>query len=250
MALVIGLDESGTGSWAGPFHVGAVACEVLPFNREVGRSLKDSKKLSDAVRRKLVPKIKANSIAFVTVEVSVPEIAQGARAAWRKGVSGALLELWSLCCRGCVSSDDLANATLLIDGPIDYPVMKVLKKLHPDPTFVIGADTRFPVVMAAAILAKTARNDAMTALDGLYPEFDWKSNAGYGVPAHLEACRKYGITPQHRAIARLDGFPVYRPQGWWDRNVTGTPSEPPQDAREEGLPHPGPEDGGEVPGVV
>ena len=32
----------------------------------------------------------------------------------------------------------------------------------------------------------------------LYPEYDFENNVGYGSARHLEAIKKYGITPIHR----------------------------------------------------
>jgi ribonuclease HII len=215
MSLVIGIDESGTGAWAGPFYLGAIACEVLQFNREVGRYLKDSKALSDATRRKLAPHIREQAIACAVVEVGVPEIERGPRQAWRQGVLAVIDDLWLQLSKAGVSLDDREHATFLLDGPVDFPLKQALKRRHPDPRFEIDADAKYPAVMAAAILAKTARNDAMLQLDGLYPEFDWKQNSGYGTAKHLAACRQYGVTPHHRSIARLRGLKAYESRAWW-----------------------------------
>ena len=38
----------------------------------------------------------------------------------------------------------------------------------------------------------------MVKYDGIYPEYGFASNKGYGAPMHIEAIKKYGPTPIHR----------------------------------------------------
>jgi ribonuclease HII len=248
MSLVIGCDESGTGAWAGPFYIGAVVCDVVSFNREIGRYLKDSKALSDVARRKLAPRIREHAIAHTSMEVGVPEIARGPRKAWRQGILLAVDALWFQLSKMGVSLNDRERATMILDGPVDTPLMQALKRLHPSPRFEIDADAKYPAVMAAAILAKTARNDAMLQLDGLYPEFDWKQNSGYGTAKHLAACREYGVTPHHRLITRLKGLKAYQRRDWFASGTAEAVSAPVQDAREGVAPVPGAGRTNEAPG--
>lgn len=212
MTYVIGVDESGTGAWAGPFMVGAVVCEVLTFNRTIGRDLNDSKKLSDSRRRALVPKIEEAAVASCVVTVPVERIAEDHRGAWRWGVWQAIKVVRRYVNRDC-------DYTVIIDGPVDGKLARTLRKklkLKGDALrFEEKADGRFPAVMGASILAKTHRNDAMIALDAEFPEFLWAKNAGYGVPAHMEACRKYGLTEHHRPIRTLEGLSSYTPRADW-----------------------------------
>lgn len=207
MPLVVGVDESGTGAWAGPFHVGAVAVDPLPFNRAIGRYLRDSKKLNDAQRRKAAPLIREHAVAFAVVEVPVWEINLGLRTGWRIAISKALAEVRQQL-GGQVFS-------LLIDGPEDDELIRLLSIANPPAHFEVEGDTRFPAVMAAAILAKTARNDAMVALSSEFPEYGWDQNAGYGVPYHRKACEQWGVTKHHRRIRQLKGCKEYRPTGEW-----------------------------------
>ncbi|MDQ6796488.1 MAG: ribonuclease HII, partial [Actinomycetota bacterium] len=51
--VVVGVDEVGRGSWAGPLSVGAA---VLPRDRRVYR-VRDSKMLTEAERERLFPRI-------------------------------------------------------------------------------------------------------------------------------------------------------------------------------------------------
>ena len=53
-------------------------------------------------------------------------------------------------------------------------------------------------IAAASILAKTYRDDAMTALDADFPAYGWAKNKGYPTAAHRDAIRRFGVTPHHR----------------------------------------------------
>ena len=63
---------------------------------------------------------------------------------------------------------------------------------------VVGGDAKSASIAAASILAKTARDDAMIALDREYPEYGFAEHKGYGTAAHLEALRRLGPCPAHR----------------------------------------------------
>jgi ribonuclease HII len=67
-----------------------------------------------------------------------------------------------------------------------------------DKVSIIKADTKYPAVMAASIIAKTYRDDIMHRLHHTYPDYCWNSNVGYGSKDHLEAITKHGPCPLHR----------------------------------------------------
>jgi len=213
MPYVIGVDESGTGAWAGSFFVGAVAVEVVPFNSAIGRHLKDSKKLSDARRRKACPLIREHAAAVAVVEVPVWQINLGPRTAWRIAISKALMEVREAL---GIEREQADEHALLIDGPPDSDLITMLGSggwYHP--RFEVEGDDKFPAIMAGAILAKTARNDAMVGLSSEFPEYGWERNSGYGTPEHWRACQEHGITKHHRRIKRLRKCEGYKPKGNW-----------------------------------
>lgn len=222
MRYVIGVDESGTGAFAGPFHVAAVAIDVLPFNKAIGRYLRDSKKLSDSKRRKAVPLIREHAAATSVIEVPVWEINLGPKTAWRIAISKALMEIKEAL---GITRETADEHTLLIDGMDDSGLLDLLRSggwYHP--RFEVEGDDKFPAIMAASILAKTARNDVMVGLSSEFPEYGWEQNKGYGVPAHREACFEHGVTKHHRRIKSLRKCKGYKPEGnWFDEDGSKVP---------------------------
>jgi ribonuclease HII len=63
---------------------------------------------------------------------------------------------------------------------------------------LVKADAKVPEVMAASILAKTARDNVMLRYAWLYPEYGYDRHKGYPTKAHKEAIAAYGPSPIQR----------------------------------------------------
>ena len=63
---------------------------------------------------------------------------------------------------------------------------------------IVGGDGIVPVISAASILAKVARDREMVILDVQYPGYGLAQHKGYPTKAHLAALQKLGVTPIHR----------------------------------------------------
>ena len=63
---------------------------------------------------------------------------------------------------------------------------------------IVKGDARFAPIAAASVLAKTYRDEYMRRLAVEYPEYGWERNMGYPTREHIEAIRKFGLTPYHR----------------------------------------------------
>lgn len=172
-----GCDEAGRGPLAGPVFAAAV---VLPPNFFDPR-LNDSKQMSARDRYAVREVIMSEALAWAVEEVP-PEEIDRLNILWASvaGMQRAVLRL------------GVRPDFLLIDG----------NRWRPLPGYeaqtVVHGDATYASIAAASVLAKTFRDDRMTALSKEYPQYGWERNFGYPTPEHIEAIRKYGYTPLHR----------------------------------------------------
>jgi ribonuclease HII len=177
--MVCGLDEAGRGPLAGPVCAAAV---VLPADFPVG-ILNDSKKLS-AKRR----------------EEAMAVILE--RARWGIGWAGPEEIDRINILKASLLAMERAFAMMLKDGK-GKPGISVVDGLYAPaldaPSMpLVKADALVPEVMAASILAKTARDRDMERWSWIYPEYGYERHKGYPTAAHREACRRLGPSPIQR----------------------------------------------------
>ncbi len=171
---IIGIDEVGRGSWAGPVVAGAVI-----MNRST-EGLKDSKKLTANKRRALDLEIRKNAkIGLGWVYSS--EIDQA-------GLTKAVKKAMHLAYQNLGEPAD----EVIVDGNINYlPSIRGSRA-------VIGAEDKFKAVAAASIVAKVARDAYMVEVSKKHPDYGFEKHVGYGTAAHKSALKKLGATPIHR----------------------------------------------------
>ena len=175
--LVAGIDEAGCGPLAGPVVVAAV---ILDPARPID-GLDDSKKLTGKRREALYPRIVECAIAWRIEFVRVDEIdALNILQARLLGLRRALCALTP------------AAAFARIDGN------RLPKDLPCPAEAVVGGDGLDPAIMAASILAKTARDARLRELDLEFPQYGFARHKGYPSPGHLDALRQHGPCPAHR----------------------------------------------------
>jgi len=193
--LVAGVDEVGRGCLSGPVTVG-----VVLVGRDQGRpprGLRDSKLLTPAARRALVPRIQRWVSGWAVADATAVEIDSiGIIAALRLAGHRALAAL------------PMAPDCVLLDGNHDYLTPCLDDGLWPADPFPpvrteVKADLRCASVAAASVLAKTTRDAYMTALAPDHPEYGWEINKGYATPGHRAALRAVGPSPHHRLSWRL-----------------------------------------------
>lgn len=194
--LIVGVDESGTGAFAGPFTVCAFAVPSRYAHEVVFAGAKDSKALSDAKRRTTCEWLAVVHGLRVDIQVVSAERAMPQRKAWREAIAQAVIRVISMC--------GTQNIELHIDGKPDYALAGYFERQwNLKPNFVIHGDATVPVIGAASILAKTERNDLMLELAQQYPQYGFEEHYGYGTESHLEAIAVHGICPAHRKISVL-----------------------------------------------
>lgn len=181
---IIGADEVGYGSLAGPLVVVGVRA---PKNWSL-EGLNDSKKLSakkrETMRAKLNELIEKKEISWHLAERSNVQIDKA-------GVAVALKDAYVEIFHKLYQEDCL----IITDGILKFDNLGVDDY---DKVSLIKADTTVPAVMAASILAKTYRDEKMKLLHPLHPQYGWDSNVGYAAKDHLEAIEKHGPCPLHR----------------------------------------------------
>jgi ribonuclease HII len=197
---VIGVDEAGRGAWAGPVVVAAVWWPYSKSARAHNRGLNDSKKLTARARAAQVGHIEQDARAFAVVAADHQAVDElNVRAATLQAMSLAL-DLILLGDRD--DQDETAEAgreaqgrlaRIVIDGDAVPEAWRGIAQP------LVGGDGIEPAVMAASILAKTARDRWMAGeADARFPKFGFAAHKGYGVPVHQEALRALGPTEIHR----------------------------------------------------
>lgn len=187
--VVCGVDEAGRGPWVGPVVAGAVVFINRDINVELLNGINDSKKLSAKKREKLYDLLlqeeREGHISYGIGEASAQEID-----------NLNILQATFLAMSRAVQKLKISPTHALLDGnrlPAEF--------CCPCSCYV-GGDARSYSIAAASILAKVYRDDLLKKLALKYPEYGLEKNAGYGTKDHIEALRKYGVTPEHRKSYR------------------------------------------------
>lgn len=183
---IVGIDEVGRGSWAGPVVCAGVVFSpncVLDFN------LADSKLLPAKKREELSKRISESACAYTIAETAVEVI----------------------------NEVGIGQATQIT-------FRKVLDQLHQAYDFIfmdafyinqINKSVQLPIphgdqisasIAAASIIAKVYRDNLLTKLHDQYPAYGFNKHMGYGTKAHQEAIKQHGLSSIHRTSFRLEKF--------------------------------------------
>jgi ribonuclease HII len=186
ISCVAGLDEAGRGALAGPVAVGAV---VLPPRPRLARTLsgvRDSKQMTPLQRALWAGRIRSAALAWQVGFASAQEIDNlGIVPATRLAALRALADL------------GLRPEYLLTDFRLDLP------ELDTPQTALVKGDQRCLSIAAASVLAKTARDALLCALESEYPGYELERHKGYGTAVHRAAIGRLGYSPVHRRTFAL-----------------------------------------------
>ena len=173
---ICGVDEAGRGPLCGP----VVAAAVILKKGDIIEGVNDSKKLSEKKREKLYDDIINHA---VSVGVGISDVDVIEKLNILNATKKAMCE--------AISNLDIKPEYVLIDGnqPIDISI--------PFDTVVKG-DLKSESIAVASIIAKVTRDRLLREYDKKYPEYGFAKHKGYGTKAHIEAIKKYGLTPIHR----------------------------------------------------
>ncbi len=181
--IVVGLDEVGRGSLAGPVFAAAVYVKD-PFVFE-DLKVRDSKKMSEIQREKFFKSfINHQAIEWGIGAVSETEIDRvNILNATKMAMMEALNKLQK--------KRSLKVNCLIIDGNFR------LNSGLPEHS-VIKGDESILSCKIASIIAKVSRDRYMVECSNNYPGYEFEKNKGYGTRDHIEAIRRMGSSSIHR----------------------------------------------------
>ena len=184
--VVVGIDEVGRGSWAGPLTIGAA---VLPRDRRVNK-VRDSKALTEGEREALFDRLADWCVAWSIGHATHQEcdelgMSDAQRLAARRAIDGLGVE----------------PDQVLLDGNWDFVGGGITRK-------IVKGDASCLSISTASILAKVSRDRIMRAEDEHFPAYDFAWNKGYPCPRHKQALRGLGPSAIHRrSWAFMDDIP-------------------------------------------
>ena len=182
---VVGIDEVGRGSWAGPVVAGAC---LLNNGVPLPKNLNDSKKLSPKIRQEIYQELK-QTVFFGIGESSNNEIDNhGIQKATFRAMERAYIDLRK-------KTNQVKISTLLIDGNQNPGFQD---KFDADMKLIIRGDTLSPSIAAASIFAKCTRDLYMLEMDSVFKGYGFGSNMGYGTKIHKNKLFSSGPTQLHR----------------------------------------------------
>lgn len=189
LLYVMGCDEVGRGSLAGPVVAGVVAFDknFFQYRPAWGKRVNDSKQVSVRMRSELAFHIKQSAAAWSVGVVSAQvidriNILQATKRAVAVAVQKIHMQL-------AVPSD---KTFLLLDGNFLIPDYTGRQEA------VVRGDASVFCIAAASIVAKVYRDELMVKLDKKFPGYEFKAHKGYGTKRHREALKSLGLSSIHR----------------------------------------------------
>jgi len=182
--FLCGIDEAGRGPLAGPVCAAAV---ILPESFP-SYLLDDSKKINPAIREKLKESICAGALAWGIGWSSAAEIDD---INIHNATLLAMKRAFEIILKLNAASIFPEQIHAVVDGRFVPDIPASCEAL-------IKADTKVPGVMAASILAKTARDRLMELYGLFYSQYGYEKHKGYPTKAHREAIARWGPSPIQR----------------------------------------------------
>ncbi|MBI9102232.1 MAG: ribonuclease HII [Spirochaetales bacterium] len=178
LCRICGIDEAGRGPLAGPVTAAAL---IIPDDFPI-ELLKDSKKLSAQKRDELTILIMNNALDFSIGwvwenEIDVINIHNASLLAMKRAFEGLH--------KKCEIEIALADGKYKPDLPV--PVRAEIK-----------GDDRFPSIMGASILAKTARDRWMIRYSWIEDRYAYEKHKGYPTKEHARRYYLHGPSPIQR----------------------------------------------------
>lgn len=182
---IVGVDEAGRGSIAGPVAVGLARVPEGLDLQALFPGFNDSKQVSEKNREKLMDALEAQAsvlgITYCAVFGSAADIdTKGIAVVIREAVAEGLQKL---------GGPD--GVEVRLDGSLKAP------DSYRQETIIRG-DATEPAIMLASIVAKVSRDRLMRELDRAHAGYEFAKHKGYGTAAHYAALRERNTCIEHR----------------------------------------------------
>ena len=197
---MIGVDEAGRGSWAGPLVASAGWIDFSNY-KLLHSDVNDSKKLKSKKRKEIIYSIN-KSIKYSTGISSEREIdTYGLTFANSLAMKRSIFSL----IQSFKDYEDIIH--IYIDGKYkpDFSVIEItsveqkkLKLPYNNISPLVEGDSKSKTIALASIIAKETRDSIMKNYSYIYPYYHLEKNFGYGTYMHKKAILRYGISKLHR----------------------------------------------------
>ena len=203
-SIMIGVDEVGRGSWAGPI-VAASSWINFQNYKLLPKYINDSKKISSKTRKKIILSLN-NSVKYSSA-ISTPEEIDryGLTVANTIAMKRSLYCLFQSFNENTIKKK--LNFKVYVDGnympdfsSIDITLKKnkIIKLDTHDLYSLVKGDEKSKTIALASIIAKETRDSIMRNYSLKYSQYKFDKHFGYGTAKHREAILEFGITPIHR----------------------------------------------------
>ncbi len=200
---MIGVDESGRGSWAGPLVSTACWFDFTKY-KTLHSEINDSKKLKSSKRREIILSLNnfvkySSSIASVK-EIDMYGLSYANAIAMKRSIFSLTKELKNS------QTHKKKDFCIYIDGKFKPDFENLdnflkFKKLHLDiysVKMLVKGDSLCKTIALASIISKETRNTIMRQLSIKHPSYFFDKHFGYGTKNHINAILKNGILDLHR----------------------------------------------------
>ena len=200
--LMIGVDEAGRGSWAGPLVSTACWFDFTKY-KSLHSEINDSKKLKSSKRREIILSLD-NFVKYSSSIASVEEIdkyglSYANAIAMKRSIFSLIQELKN------TQTHKNKDFCIYLDGKFKPNFENLdnflqLKKLdlHNLVQTLVKGDSLCKTIALASIISKETRDTIMRQLSKRYPSYLFDCHFGYGTNDHKNAILKNGVLDLHR----------------------------------------------------
>ena len=202
--IMIGVDEAGRGSWAGPL-VSTACCFEFTKYKSLHSEINDSKKLKSSKRKEIILSLE-NFVKYSSSVASVNEIdkyglSYANAIAMKRSIFSLTKEL-----NKNKKMHDQKKICIYVDGKFKPNFENLDNFLQFNKLYLydysikalVKGDSLSKTIALASIISKETRDTIMRQFSKKYPSYFFDSHFGYGTNNHKNAIFKNGILDLHR----------------------------------------------------